>query len=191
MTSTIVGLSMAAIAAGKSGGQGDALVWGGIGGLVGLYIGVAWVTPEILAAGDPEIKTLMYELRRGQVSKKNTIPPDVPVIIRAESKGGNQVDFFHGLTPEQWHKCAISIAAARDFTVATVGQVERPKLIPMMKAAEYIESAGEGKYKLTMSGLCFWQHLARLPYPWEHAPQKLRNLAKNGIYTQYIRQELE
>jgi len=179
MTSLLVGMFSACISYGVTGTRTDIFVSGGIGGLVGLFLGVVWVTPSLLESADPEIKMMAYELRRG-VHRQEELQE---VTVRAENKDGTQVDFFRGLKPKQWHDCAVRIAAKNDFTYATVGQVERPILEPMMLAAGYIVSVGQGKYELTDAGLAFWKHMAVLPYPWEHAPQKLRNAPLDDIYT--------
>jgi len=130
----------------------------------------------------------MERIKRGEpdVPTIPELPPDEPVVKSTfESAASLQGDIFRGLKPKEWHDCAVSIAANKNFTVATVGQAQRPKLIPMMLAADYILPAGSGQYELTQKGLSFWMVLAARPYPWVVAPKKIQNLSMDGIYTSY------
>lgn len=103
------------------------------------------------------------------------------ITIRAETADGLQVDFFSGLTPEQWYKVGQRLATHiragnRSFTFAVVGQTERPILVPLMLQSGYIEPVGSGEYAITDKGADWWLSFAALPYPYDHAPQKLKNL---------------
>lgn len=161
-----------------------------------LWAVLAWATGLSLVIGGilgVVLADIVGAMARGEYvpgANSYRFAKDAPqeITVRAETSDGMQVDFFRGLTPEQWYRCALRVAAHiqsgnRSFTFAVVGQTERPILVPVMLAAEYIVSVGKGEYELTERGIDWWLSLAALPYPWDHAPQKLRNLPIEPIYT--------
>ena len=196
MTSLLVGMFSACISYGVTGARTDIFVSGGLGGLVGLFLGVVWVTPALLQTIDPDIKMMAYDLRHGIYrQEKQELDENEPITIRSVIEGGGilQSDTFTGLSMKQWRECAVRIVAAftsgnKKFTYAVVGQTERPKLLPQMLAAVYVVSVGKGEYESTDKGIGFWNNLVTLPYPWNRWPEIIQNLPTEDIYTQYIRE---
>lgn len=156
--------------------------WYAIGGWA-----AASLLDKIAVNGSARVKRFQADSVDALRQKLNEAQGEMTVRAVTENGGFTQVDFFRGLRPDQWRKVAVSVAAARNFTYATVGQVERPKLVPMMLAAEYIIPKGQGEYDLTEKGLCWWISLAQTPYPWKNVPKKIATLSSDRIYTQYIR----
>jgi hypothetical protein len=142
--------------------------------VIGAPVGLFWVTPFIVSLARGEFIGFGHQWTYAEDIK-------APFTVRAETADGNQVDFFHGLTPQQWHDSAMRIAAHikagnKSFSFAVVGQTQRPILVPKMLAAEYIVPVGKGEYELTSNGCAWWVSLSNVPYPYDHAPQKLREL---------------
>lgn len=149
------------------------LAWASVFAIIAALLTVFLVTPFIakLARGEP-----LYFFREEREFRKDT-----QFVVRAETHDKKQVDFFHGLKPKQWRECAIKLeahirAGNTSFPYAVVGQTERPILVPIMLAAEYIVPAGTGEYDLTEKGINWWLTFAAIPYPYHHVPDKLRRL---------------
>lgn len=79
--------------------------------------------------------------------------------IQAVSNDLTEGDYFYGINPIKLQEIAKNILANRNFTFATVGQTERPKLVEPFKAAQYIVYVGNGKYDVTPKGYRFFEAL--------------------------------
>lgn len=149
----------------------EVFAWASVFAMVGAVLTTFLITPFIakVARGEP------FYLREYSQNEK------VQFVVRAENKEGTQVDFFQGLTPEQWRNVSLRLQAHirsgnRSFPYAIVGQTERPILVPIMFAAGYIKPCGNGEYNLTELGISWWLSLAREEYPYGGVPEKIRKL---------------
>jgi len=161
-------------------------IMSGTGTIAGYLFGLFIATPATHQATNPNMASVKFNHEEKMLEAKQNVSGELVVRGEIDRAGGYlKVDFFRGLTADQWHRCAVSISAAENFTVRTVGQTEHPVLVPMMLGAEYIERAGQGRYELTDDGLWFWKSLAARPYPWKSVPKSIPTLSMDDIHTQY------
>ena len=142
----------------------DILAWSGV---ISFFVGIplGMVITDFLYG---------YQLNRTVKTHNYQYPFEVRAVIENKNTGELQSDNFKGLSPDQWTKVAKNVLTARNFTYATVGQTERPILVPMFLASDYIISVGSGKYEPTDKLYKFCERILTTP------PQSLafRNLLK-------------
>lgn len=103
-----------------------------------------------------------YEVNRMNpqtVPNLNEMETTLTSIIKDERTGTVEGAIFKDVKLMKWKEVAENVLIMRNFTVATVGQTERPKMIPLFLAAEYIVSTGSGKYEPTEKGYQFFESL--------------------------------
>jgi len=140
--------------------------------ILGLPFGI-YLTEELYRRVDEETAHC-YEMRHPALPTRKR--EEITVRAIHEAPGQTQVDFFHGLTAQEWHETAVNILAADNFTVSTVGQTIRPKLIPMLLAAGYIRAVGQGRYENTRKAMPFWRELIPPPHLWDTQVERIQNI---------------
>lgn len=141
----------------------------GLFALLGIPISF-WLNKKYLIALDPETSLRVLELQAKIEMMKIPKPKKVVLQTIIDDHGKIQGDDLHGLTPQEWYSVARRVVAINNFTVRTVGETIRPKLIPLLEPIGYIvkklNKEGEwkqGEYDNTKKGLAFWKNLKRTP----------------------------
>lgn len=106
-----------------------------------------------------------YELNRVTFPDLNRLNLSITAVHKENGSTEMKVfhDVFREIKPEKWQEIAKNILVNENFTVATVGQVERPKLIPIFLKKKYITALPHGRYDPTKELYDFCHALSTTP----------------------------